>query len=1260
MSTTTVSSPVGRLIRFCLDNKLVTGLALAGVIFWGIVVAPFNWELPWLTRNPVPVDAIPDIGENQQIVFTRWMGRSPQDIEDQITYPLTVSLLGIPGVKTVRSFSMFGFSSIYVIFNEDVEFYWSRSRILEKLASLPANTLPTGVNPTLGPDATALGQVFWYTLEGRDDRGNPAGGWDLQELRSIQDWYVRYGLMQAAGVAEVASVGGHVKEYQVDVDPDAMRAHNVTLEQVFAAVKQSNLDVGARTIEINNVEYVIRGVGFLKTVADLENAVVRVRDNVPITLDKVAHVSLGPALRRGILDKEGAEVVGGVVVARYGENPMAVIDSIKAQIREISPGLPAKELPDGTQSKVSIVPFYDRSGLIDETLGTLNNAIYLEILITVLVILIMLNNVGSSLIISGILPVAVLMSFIGMKLFGVDANIVSLSGIAIAIGTVVDMGIVLSENVLKHVQSARPEDDIKELVFRASNEVGGAMLTAVLTTVISFLPVFTMEAAEGKLFKPLAYTKTFALLASIILALTVLPSVLHIVLGRTRKHSGMVLQWTTAAASVVAGLLLVFTTRWWIGLIVMLFGARALMQRLLIERWRNRLPHIVNGCIIAIVGLLLSADWLPLGASRALVMNLLFVVVAVGGLLMVFKLFIYYYPSMLAWFLDRKAVFLAPVGLLVVLGLVIWLGFSRVFFFLPDGIRRLAPFTAVAHAFPGLGKEFMPPLDEGSYLYMPTTMTHASIGEVRDIIRKQDMAISAIPEVASAVGKLGRVESPLDPAPISMIETIINIVPEYMVDENGRRIRYKYDRRNQEFVRDGRGNLIPDPRGKTFRQWRDHLTHPDQIWDEIVRRAQIPGVTAAPRLQPIAARIVMLQSGMRAPMGVKVQGPDLETIERFGMQLEKHLKKVPSVKASAVFADRIVGKPYLEIEINREAIARYGLSIDKVQNVIEIAVGGKSVTSTVEGRERYTVRIRYPRERRGMGRGVDDIKSILVATPGGAQIPLGLVVQVVYRRGPQVIKSEDTFLTGYVLFDKRDGSAEVDVVQDARRYLDSKIERNELTIPPQVTYEFAGSYKNQIRSEKRLMVVLPVALLLIFLILYFQFKKVPTTLLVFSGIIVAWSGGFFLLWLYGQEWFFNVSLLGVDLRTVFQIHTINLSVAIWVGFLALFGIATDDGVVMCTYLQQQFDKRNHGSIREVRASVIAAASRRVRPALMTSATTILALLPILTATGRGADVMIPMAIPSFGGMIIELLTIFLAPVLYSWTEERKIRRAHRS
>ncbi|MBN2019050.1 MAG: efflux RND transporter permease subunit [Sedimentisphaerales bacterium] len=1216
---------IDKVIRFCLENKLVVWLLILFFVGWGVYVAPFDWEIGFWPRNPVAVDAIPDIGENQQIVFTDWPGRSPQDVEDQITYPLTTALLGVPGVKTIRSISMFGFSSIYIIFTEKEDFYWTRSRVLEKLNSLPAGTLPEGVQPTLGPDATALGQVFWYTLEGRDPNGEPTGGWDLDELRSVQDWNVRYSLLSAEGISEVASVGGFVKEYQIDVDPDAMRAFKVGLDEIFAAVRASNIDVGARTIEINRAEYVIRGLGFIRKIADIENTVIKVKDNVPVYVKQVAHVSYGPALRRGAIDKGGAEAVGGVVVVRYGYNPLEAIKNVKRKIEEISPGLPSKTLDDGTVSRVAVVPFYDRTGLIYETLGTLETAITEEILITIVVVIVMVMHLRSSVLISGLLPLTVLICFILMKTFKVDANIVALSGIAIAIGTIVDMGIIICENILKHLDECKPEDNKLEAIYNAASEVGSAILTAVSTTIVGFLPVFTMTGAEGKLFKPLAWTKTFCLIASIIVALTIIPPAAHVLFtqgGKLKKTGRKILGIVLLGCGIAAWIL--FT--WWAAVIIIAIGAYHLFHERLGQNKTGWGPKAANIAALAFVGIILTKHWLPLGVEKGTVINLIFVVILIGGLLLFFRLFQNHYPAILEWCLRHKLLFLSVPVLIIVLGVLIW---------------------------SGLGKEFMPPLDEGSFLYMPTTMPHASIGEALDIVAKQDEAFQSIPEVDLVVGKIGRAETSLDPAPISMIETVVNYKPEYILDKDGRRVRFKYDKKTKDFVRDANGNLLPDDNGRPYRQWREKITSPDDIWDEIVRAGQIPGTTGAPKLQPIAARVVMLQSGMRAPMGVKVKGPNLESIEKFGLEIERLLKEAPGVEAEAVIADRVVGTPYLEINIDREVIARYGVSIRMVQDVIETAIGGETITTTVEGRERYPVRVRYMRELRDQ---IETIGKILVPTMGEAQIPLIQLANIRYVPGPQMIKSEDTFLTSYILFDKKPGLAEVDVVEQCAKFLKDKITAGELVVPAGVSYTFAGTYESQIRAQKTLMIVVPLALFVIFLILYLQFRSVLTTFMVFSGIIVAWGGGFLMIWAYAQPWFLDFSLFGVNMRNLFQMHPINLSVAIWVGFLALFGIASDDGVVMCTYLEQSFGKVRPANLKEVHEAVIKAGTRRIRPCLMTTATTILALLPVLTSVGRGSDIMVPMAIPSFGGMTIEILTMLIVPVLYCAREEWKLRR----
>ncbi|HSG29376.1 MAG TPA: efflux RND transporter permease subunit, partial [Candidatus Krumholzibacterium sp.] len=1119
-----------RVILYFLQNKLVVGLLVLLVVGWGIITAPFDWDTGHIPRDPVPVDAIPDIGENQQIVFTEWMGRSPRDIEDQITYPLTVSLLGLSGVKTVRSYSFFGFSTIYLIFDEDAGFYDSRSRIIEKLNALPEGLLPEGVMPALGPDATALGQVFWYTLEGYGEDGKPAGGWDLDELRSIQDWTVKYALMSAGGVAEVASIGGFVREYQVDVDPDALKAYGLGLAEVFNAVRMSNIDIGARNIEINRVEYIVRGIGFIKSVSDIEASVIRERDNLPIRIGDVATVTLGPQMRRGALDKGGAEAVGGVVVVRYGENPLEVIKNVKKKIDEISGGLPSKTLPDGTVSRVRIVPFYDRTGLIYETLGTLNTALIDEILVTVIVVLFLLAQVRAALMISGVLPLSILLVFIAMRYFGVDANIVALSGIAIAIGTIVDMGIVVTENIMSRLRSHGGSESTLRSVHRATSEVAGAVLTAISTTVISFLPVFTMQAAEGKLFKPLAYTKTFALLASVLIALSVLPAAAHL-LFRKRKRGGKrgILQIVLLAAGIV----LIFRSFFLAGAAMVAIAAWWRFSGLVPARLREAAVKHVNILLVLTVSVFLAIHWRPLGYARAWWKSLLFTLIILGGWLSFFWLVRRNYQRTLRWCLAHRRLFLTMPLLLILFGAVVWVGADFFMSPLPQGLRSTGPMVALGHAFPGLGKEFMPSLDEGSFLYMPTTMPHASIGEALDVLQLQDKAFSSIPEVASVVGKIGRIGSPLDPAPVSMIETVIDYKPEYVTGRDGRPLRFRYDDDADEFERDAEGELIPDRRGRPFRNWRDHIHSPDDIWAEIIAAGRVPGTTSAPRLQPIETRLVMLQSGMRAPMGIKVKGPDLDTIEEFGMRLEGLLKKIPEVNGDAVVADRIVGKPYLEISIDRERAARYGLHIRSVQDAIETAIGGRKAGTTVEGRERYPIRVRYKRELRD---DIEGIRRVLVDAPGGNPVPLGELTRIEFVRGPMVIKSEDTFPVGYVIFDGKKGVAEVDVIEAVRRFLDSEIESGALAVPAGVSYSFAGSYENQVRSERKLAVVLPLALLLIFLILHFQFRDATVSLMVFSGIFVAWAGGFIMLWLYGRDWFLDFSVFGVDMRQLFQIR----------------------------------------------------------------------------------------------------------------------------
>lgn len=1236
---------LNKIIRYFLENRVITILILVLVVVWGISTSPFNWHGGIIPRNPIPVDAIPDIGDNQQIVATEWMGRSPKDIQDQITHPLTTSLLGIPGVKSIRSSSMFGMSFIYIIFDDNIEFYWSRSRILEKLNSLPPGTLPEGVQPALDPDATALGQIYWYTLEGRDPAtGKPTGGWNAEELRTIQDYYVKYSLSAAEGVSEVASAGGFVKEYQVELNPDAMRAFNVSVMDIMGAIKKSNLDIGAETMEINKVEYLIRGLGYIKDVSDLEKAVVTVRDGVPVRISDVAFVNIGPGTRRGGLDKEGVEAVGGVVIARYGSNPLEVINNVKDKIKEMAPGLPQKTLPDGTVSKITVVPFYDRTGLIKETIGTLETSLSHEILICIIVIIVLVLNLRASVVIASMLPIAVLSTFIIMRYTGIAANIVALSGIAIAIGVMVDVGVVFVESIIRYMEmpenrGIRKGKAMVNLIYKAVSEVSGAIATAMITTIVSFLPVFAMEAQEGKMFSPLAYTKTYALASAFVLGLILLPTLSYILFSVRidSKRIRKVLNYILIAAGVLLSVL--YSNIPALGLTTV--G----LNNLLAHRWKK--PGISNyiniGIALVVATYFLAEEWLPMGPQKGIIVNLLFVTGCIAIILALLWLLVIYYERILRWCLNNRWKFMLLPIATILCGILIW--------------KRI-------------GQEFMPSLNEGSFLLMPTSMPHTGIEQNLNYIEALDKRLAAIPEVETAIGKWGRVNSALDPAPAQMFENTINYRPEYILNEDGKRERFKVNRKGEYLLRNGgtynpadgfrlipADSLIPDRKGDYFRQWRPEIKNTNDIWQQIVNVTHLPGLTSAPKLQPIEARLVMLSTGMRAPMGLKIYGPDLETIEQSGKAIEQALKDVPSVIPSSVFYDRAVGAPYLEIKLNRDNMARYGVNVEDLQEILSAAVGGMILTKTVEGRERFPVRLRYARELRD---NPEALSMLLVPTATGAQIPLKELADIEYARGAQMIQSENTFLVGYVIFDKKQGKAEVDVVKEATKVIEGKIQNGELKLAKGVSYKFAGNYEQQERATARLMIVVPLALLIVLLVLYFQFKTLTASLIHFSGVFVAFAGGFILLWLYGQDWFMNFSLAGVNMRDLFQMHTINLSVAVWVGFIALFGVATDDGVLMGTYIHHVFLEKDPQTRHDIREAVVTAGLKRVRPAAMTTATTLIALLPVLTSTGKGADIMVPMAIPTFGGMLIQSMTMFVVPVFQCWWREGLLKKEEKA
>ncbi len=1316
-------SPFTRALAFFVQHKIITFLLTLLLIAAGIYYAPFNWNHPALQRDPVPVDAIPDVGENQQIVFVDWMGQSAADVEQYITKPLAGAMLAVSGVKTVRASSMSGMASVYVIFDEKMDFHQSRARILERLASLPQDLLPKGVVPALGPDASPLGQVFWFTLEGVDPKtGTRRDGWELTELRYILDSQVRPALAATPGVAEVAPVGHGACEYQVVVDPSLMRRHNVTMANIFKALENSGADLGVGTFEINGVEYFIRALGGFRSPEDVRNAIVKANPpdspNGPgaVRIADVAEVKLALGGHAGGLDRYGKLTIGAVAVARYGENPLKAIEELKKNIALLAPTLPQKTLADGQVSQVKIVPFYDRSQLIGETLHTLSSALRQQILITIVVIVFMLMHLRAGFVVSLLMPLSVLACFILMRQFKVDANLVSLSGIAIAIGTISDMGIILSENILARLRKGGPPelaaapssavpyspvwvgntrpasaenratDSTYEAVLSGTTEVGGAVLTAVATTIVGFLPVFALSGPEGKLFKPLAYTKTFCLAAAIILTLTILPALSHLLYGDARKSGILSRLFKALLLFALAALCFHYAYPLAAGALAVL-GGWLLIRPLFPESAAPVLSFVLSLAAGLLFGYILALDWMPLGLAVSRWHNVIFTWALLLGAYAAMELFIYIYPAVLAWCLRHKLLFMCLPLLLCLWGLLAWLGFARVFAFAPkaaewgklrtaESVRSTKEWQELSALFPGLGKEFMPSFDEGTFLYMPTVMPHAGVSEVEDLINRQDKRFAAIPEVYDVAGKFGRADSALDPAPLSMFETIISYHPEYLQDQVGNLLTFKFDPDADDvfrdangkpvldageeipvtgrFSRDDAGQLIPDPSGRPFRQWRPRLANVNDLWKEIEKAGAIPGITGAPKLYPIEARMVMLQTGIRAPMGIKIQGDNLVNLQKTADDIERLLRRAPLVNAGAVAADRSLGRPYYEITPNRYALAKRGMIIKDFEHFLETAIAGTMTANYVyEDRQRLPVRPRILKENR---ESPEALASLPVPMPSGGSVPLSEVAEVKFTQGPEMIASEGSRLVTYVVFDRKEGASEVETVEAAREYLSRLRERGEFIVPGGVTYSFTGSYENQVRSERVFMVIVPVALAAIFLIIYLQFRKIPISLLLFSGVPIALAGGMILLWLYGQDWFLGREIFGVDLRELLHIRSYNLSVAVWVGFLALFGIATDDGVVMATYLEQSFARGVAGEVGAIREAVQEAGLRRVRPCLMTSATTLLALLPVLTSGGKGSEIMIPMAIPSFGGMAVAIITMFVLPVSYCWLKERALRR----
>jgi Cu(I)/Ag(I) efflux system membrane protein CusA/SilA len=1033
---------INRFIEFSLKNRFLILLAYALLAGWGY------WAL-----LRTPIDAIPDLSENQVIVFTDWPGRSPQEVEDQISYPLTVNLQGLPRVRTVRSSSAFGFSMINIIFDDDVDVYFARTRVLERL-SLASNFLPPGVVPTLGPDATGVGQVFWYTVDGPYDPGT---------LRSLQDWFIRYQLNSVPGVSEVASIGGFVRQYQIDVDPTKLRAYNIPIRTVFEAVQRSNSNVGAKVIETNSMEYAVRGVGLIGSAKDIEDIGLTSTNGTPVYVRNIASVQLGPDFRRGVLDRDGKDAVGGVVIIRYGANALEVIDAVKDKIRAMEPGLP---------KGVRISPFYDRSTLIRHAVDTLRSALIEEIILVTLAHVIFLWHFRSILIVTIPLPMAVLSSFLFMNYLGLSSNIMSLGGIAIAIGVLVDAGIVMTENVIRHAEQyagkhGEYRTKIGEITVAAARLVGRPIFFSMTVIILAFVPVFALTGMEGKLFHPLAFTKTFAMAASTIIAVTLVP-VLCTFMVRGRLH-------------------------------------------------REEDNPVMR---------LLRAIYAPAlrFALRHRVLTLTF-----------------------AAALFAFSVYLATT----------------------------------------IGSEFMPPLDEETAMWMPMTDPGISLTKATELMRTQDAIIRQDPSVAGVVGKIGRAETSTDPAPINMSETIVTFKPR--------------------------------------EQWPAGLTK-DGIMQRLDTKLRMAGVTNI-WTQPIRNRIDMLSTGIRTQVGVKVFGSDLTTIEKKSAEIERVLHDVPG--AADLYAEKITGAPYVDIQIDRTAAARYGIAVGDAQDVIETAIGGKNLTFTIEGRQRFPVRVRYARDFR---EDIEELRNVLVAGSNSTQVPLGQIANTRIVLGPSMITSENGLLRGTVLMNVR-GRDIGGFVEEAKRVVSRRV-----AMPPGYYIEWSGQYENQIRAKQRLQIVIPIVLLVIFVLLYMTYHSAREALHVLLAVPFALTGGIFLLKFLGY----------------------NFSVAVWVGFIALFGTAVQTGVVMVIYLEEAVRRKVGASgsltIGRLHEAVMEGALLRLRPKVMTVATVVAGLLPIMWSTRTGAEFMKPLATPVLGGMVSSLLHVLIVtPVIFTTFREWDLR-----
>ncbi|HAK58958.1 MAG TPA: hypothetical protein DCO77_01065 [Nitrospiraceae bacterium] len=1136
-----------KIIEYAIKNRFLILIATAFILFFGIY-----------SLAKTPLDAIPDLSDVQVIVFTEYSGQAPQVVEEQVTYPLTTAMLAVPGAKVVRGYSFFGFSFVYIIFDDGTDLYWARSRVLEYL-NYVSGRLPRGVAPSLGPDATGVGWIYEYALVDR------SGKHDLAQLRSIQDWYLRYELTSVEGVAEVASVGGFIKQYQVAVDPNKLLALNIPLSKVKMAIQRSNRDVGGKLVEMSETEYMVRGLGYIKNVEDLQHIPLGV-DNTgtPILIRDVADVHLGPELRRGLVELNGeGEVAGGVVIMRFGENALATIDRVKEKLESLKAGL-----PEG----VEIVPTYDRSGLIQRAVATLSGKLIEESIVVALVCIVFLLHFRSAFVAIFTLPLGILMAFIVMKFQGLNSNIMSLGGIAIAIGAMIDAAIVMIENAHKHLEKNAEDRDHWEVITIAAKQVGPALFFSLLIITFSFLPIFTLQAQEGRLFRPLAFTKTYSMAAAAILSVTLVP----VMMGYFIRTTILPATWTrkkqirVSIASAV-GTFMVF----WLG--------AKLFSFTLLESFGLPLAIIMGTAIFVTLWPQAVSPEEKNPVNRFLIRI--------------------YHPVIL-WVLRHKTVTIASAVLVM---MTMFPFRSWVVDPLPKGlVKSTLGMADVFFPLDKIGGEFMPPLYEGDLLYMPTTLPGISISKAREVLQQTDKIIKSFPEVHRVFGKIGRADTATDPAPLSMLETTIMLKPE----EEWRMVPV------QRFF----------SRWPSFLRWplslfwpvEQRITH-KQLEGELNKAIQFPGVTNAWTM-PIKTRIDMLATGIKTPVGIKIMGPDLTTLSSLGQEIEAVVRQIPGT--ASAYAERVVGGYYLNYEIDREAAARYGLTIGDVQDVIMSAVGGMNVSETVEGLERYPINVRYGRELRDSLAGLE---RILIAAPTGAHIPIAQLATIRIEQGPPVIKSENSRTSAWIYIDLEG----VDVATYVKQAKDI-IERD-VKMPPGYNLVWSGQYEYMERANKRLAVVVPVTLLIIFLLLYLNFKNAAESLIVMLSLPFAIVGG---------VWF--IYLLGYD-----------TSIAVGVGFIALAGVAAETGVIMLIYLDEALshallEKNGELTRDDLYNAIIFGAVERVRPKMMTVIAIMAGLLPIFWGHGTGADTMRRIAAPMIGGMVSStILTLIVIPAIYA-------------